>query len=260
MNKILVLAKNRRTYFTERLIEEVGDRRLVFWNPFDHAVPPRDFSMVLCRTTGIHHSTQDLVFLDSVTVPVLNPLGSLKRFRSKPSQYEFLSTDFPVLPWNLLKDSFSWDWARHPEVLVKPCFGQGGWGIQVLDRQAFYIWIEHQRHIGDLDYLMQPFVRGDEYRIFFIDHRVFVLRRYSPGAAANFAQGGEAEVAELPPPLMGIVKELIQTSGARYGGIDLMVVSGKPYILELNTVPGIEQLEKVTKINIMRILAEELLC
>lgn len=259
MNKICVFAKNKNTYFINRLIEEVGQNVTLFdpWSDLD--LPAAD--VYLARTTGVYHSDLDLLILGSLpATKVINPVAALKLFRSKASQWAwFEEHDLPCLPWLSLKgidpitaEKFS---VLYPEMVVKPNFGQGGWGIEVLTRESLLGWLKKKKKQGDEDYLIQPFIKnGTEYRCFFIkDEEMIVLRRKSKtGVAANFRREGEAELATLPQEFEADIKRLISLSGALYGAIDLLVQDGRPYILELNTVPGIEQLENISRHNIIQ--------
>ena len=261
MNKLCIIAKNKKTYFINRLIEEVGIDVPVF-NPWSDLEFP-EAEKYIVRTTGVYHSELDLMLLKALPVEsVVNPLDSLKRFRSKTSQYSwFESVDLPLLPWISLKDSdlvtlekFS---ILYPEMVVKPHVGQGGWGIEVLKRDDLRRWSKRE----DKDYLLQPFIKDAiELRYFFIKgSRSIVLKRSArTGVAANFQKEGSAEVSSLPDEFQPEIDRLISMSGAHYGAIDLFIDHGRMFILELNTVPGIEQLEKVSQTNIMKSLISSL--
>jgi glutathione synthase/RimK-type ligase-like ATP-grasp enzyme len=255
MNKLCIIAKNKKTYFINRLIEEVGNDVAVFdpWSDIDF---PRAENYIV-RTTGVYHSDLDLMMIKGLpSKHVYNSPESLQRFRSKHIQYSWFETvDGPILPWVSLKDNdlvtlekFS---VLYPEMVVKPHVGQGGWGIEVLKREDLRRWFKKD----DKDYLLQPFIKGaTEYRYFFLKGSapVVLKRSASTGIAANFQKEGSAEVSELPVEFVPEIERLISLSGAHYGAIDLLVEHGRIYVLELNAVPGIEQLERVSQINIMK--------
>ena len=48
------------------------------------------------------------------------------------------------------------------------------------------------------------------------------------------------------------IERLIEKSGAYYGAIDFILQDDQIYFLELNVVPGIEQLEKISGQNVLR--------
>lgn len=257
MNKLCVVAKNKSTYFIKRLIEEVGHGVVLFdpWSDFEF--PEADKYLV--RTTGIYGNDLDLMMLKAVPQEkILNPIPVLNRFRSKNSQYDwFDEKDIPHLAWIFVKgtdlNTIEKFFRLYPELIVKPLRGQGGWGVEALTWDKYKSWKKKKGQ--DEDYLLQPFIKNaTEYRYFFLkDAPPVVLERKSKsGVAANFQQEGEATLTTLPPEFQSMVDDLIQKSGAAYGAIDMFVQDHRPYVLELNAVPGIEQLEKISGRNIMK--------
>lgn len=259
MNKLLVVAKNPETYFIKRLIKEVGQNGLLLFNPWKDAAPS-GFERVLFRSSGIYHSDLDLEFVRHCGRPVLNPLSSLILFRSKSSQYRFFQErSHPCPPWQFLSDFTGGEgW-----FLVKPDFGQGGWGIEVLTSSQMLAFKAKQQKLGDMSWLVQPYIEATEYRVFFVGDERFTLKRLprEGKAASNFAQEGSAEVVSMPAHLSVMIERLIKDSGAYYGAIDLLDPDHGPVVLEVNVVPGIEQLEQLTNLNIVsRLVTANFFC
>lgn len=261
MNRLCIVAKNFQTHFIRRLTEEVGGDVASF-NPWEDSVlPPAE--VYLLRSTGIYGSSKDLEALSGER-NVINSIRAHRIFREKQSQYTFFdSIKHPSLTWLNLR-SADLSTARtfvsdHEEILVKPNRGQGGWGIEVLNCQTIQSWWDR----GDLDYVAQPY-RPDlrEGRLFFIgtEQRWILEREKAQGAvAANFKQEGRARVLSLPSTHLEILEGLIQESGAAYGAIDFLFDASEVFTLELNVVPGIEQLEMTTGENVARLLAAKYL-
>lgn len=259
MNKLLVVAKNPETYFIKRLIKEVGQSGLLLFNPWKDGLPT-DFDRVLFRSSGIYHSDKDLDFVRHCGKPVLNPVSSLELFRSKSSQYQFFAKrSHPFIPWQHLKDFTGGEgW-----FLVKPDVGQGGWGIQVLTSSQMLTFKQSKLISQDTAWLVQPYVEANEYRVFFMGDERYTLKRLPQEgkAAANFSQEGEAEVVSMPAHFKDMIEKLIKDSGAYYGAIDLLDPDSGPVILEVNVVPGIQQLEQLTHLNIVsRLLTANFFC
>lgn len=258
MNKICVFAKNKNTYFANRLREEVGER-VSFFDPWsDFELPEAD--TYIARTTGVYGNDLDLLMMKSLPAgKVINPYQVLTRFRSKPVQYNwFDQNDFPALPWISLKDAdpitVEKFFRLYPEAVVKPFVGQGGWGIEAHTWSSYKSWWKKKKGC-DENYLLQPLIKGaSEYRYIFIKGKdpVILKRKASSGVAANFQKEGTAETAELPAVFAEVLNSLVEKSEAIYGAIDLFDQSGSPLILELNTVPGLEQAEKVSGRNLMK--------
>lgn len=268
MNKLVIITKNPQTYFNERLIKEVGQDHVQLFNPWsDILLPEADHYVV--RTTGVYGSDLDLMIAQALPQEkLINPLASLKRFRSKPAQYAwFEELDFPTLHWLPLKGmdliTIEKFFRLYPQVIVKPLIGQGGWGIESLTWATFKSWWKKKKG-RDEDYLIQPYIQGArELRYFFIQggFSAILERSARSGIAANFRAQGMATQATLPPAFQETIDRIIEKSGALYGAIDLFIDDGRLIILELNTVPGIEQLEQITGINIInKLLSANFFC
>jgi glutathione synthase/RimK-type ligase-like ATP-grasp enzyme len=265
MNKLVVLAKNPNTYFIKRLTEEVG-QGLALFNPWaDLEFPSGDKYLV--RTTGVYGSDLDLLFLKSLPQEkIINPLATIQRFRSKSSQYYWMEErGFPLLHWLPVQGTdlltIEKFFRLYPEAVVKPIIGQGGWGIESLTWDRFKSW--KKKRNTDESFLLQPLIKGaKEYRYFFILNELEIVleRTARTGVAANFQNQGGAIVSEFPEAFKSIIHQIIQTSGAEYGALDVLVDDNTLYVLELNAVPGIEQLEKVSGVNVMNKLVAKFFC
>ena len=253
-----MVAKNKETYFTKRLTEEVG-QALLFFNPWqDFQVP--EAQKYLIRTTGVYGSDLDLHILATLPAQqLINPLPSLKIFRSKLTQYEWMEErNFKVPEWINLNgvDVLNVEkfFRLFPSGLVKPHIGQGGWGIEGMNWENFKTWWKKKRGV-DESFILQKFIPSAlELRCFFIKGlpHIVLERRSKSNIAANFKQQGLAKLATLPYGLESIVAKLIFESGLDYGAIDLLIEGDQVYFLDINSVPGIEQLEQVSGQNIIR--------
>ncbi len=254
MNKLGVLSTNIKTAFMRRLMEEVGDATFVL-HPHDEFPP--ECTHLLVRTSGYSRDDQDLNFIKRcpASVKIINPTVTLEIFRSKNSQYSFFETHrVPHLPWFDLSEGKLPENLFPGNLLVKPRRGFGGWGVRKLSHQEFRLWWESQVAVGDIDYLVQPFAEeAIEYRIFFAGEFRFKMERTNQsGITANLRTGGEAKKSSLPSEVMIEMESLIKLSGAWYGAIDLLINRHGFYVLELNVVPGIEQVEALSGRSIIR--------
>lgn len=257
MNKICVIAKNEKTIFIQRLRSHLGNCYESF-NPWEeNQIPQADFYFV--RTSSVYGDDRDLEILSRLDPEkVINPLPMLKLCRSKLSQYQKFPEASPLF-MDLRNSTF--ENAREffmgklrAKAVVKPHRGQGGWGVKILEGDEFQAWWESHE---DREYLLQEYVRGDEVRIFFIQDQLFGLRRRGEAGVANFALGGGAEPYEISSEVASIVKDIIQKTGAHYGAFDF-ILKERPYLLELNSVPGIEQIEKALDVDLISLLLASL--
>lgn len=267
MNKILVLAKNKNTYFVRRLIETVGAQTVVLFDPWSEIAPEiTSIERILVRTTGVYSSAADINYLKSEVFGkcIINSLAALETFRSKLSQYEYFEQhNLPHFPWLNLQESdlsgLESFLRKHPadRYLIKPHRGQGGWGIETFTFQEILSWFkERKSNQGDLEYLLQIYYEtAVEVRFFFIgeDYSVTLQRLKTPGLAqANFTQGGEARIVADHDDFWPLVKRIRSKLSLTYGAIDALLIDGRPVILEVNATPGIEQLEQVSGQDVMK--------
>ncbi len=244
MNKLCVVARNSETYFMKRLREEVGN--LMIWSPWSGETLP-EFPNYLVRTTSVYGDDRDLTQLRTTPNPVINPVKTHELLRDKAHQFTFLEKKgFHLIPWRLLDERGDF----LPEnILIKPRRGQGGWGIRAMNAVEFLKW---EKETTDRDWIIQPFLQPKrELRLFFCGEEEILLERTGP-ITANFTQGGSAIRIAIPKELEELGDEIRLMTGAIYGAIDLFETDQGHMILEVNPVPGIEQLEKVTGENIIQ--------
>ena len=245
MNKLCVVTRNQETYFIKRLTEEVGD--VVFWNPWhSRSVPPSH--NILIRSPGVYGDDRDLDLVKACHGHnIINPVSTHELLRDKPRQFHFLEKKgFHLIPWRTLDGRGDF---LPEKILIKPIRGQGGWGIRIMNSGEFLSW---EQETTDRSWIVQPFLENvRELRLFFCGDEEFLLERKG-SVAANFKQGGEARLISLPPALSELGEEIRFLTGAFYGAVDLFEVEGQHLILEVNPVPGVEQLEHITGQNIVR--------
>lgn len=256
MKRIAVIAKNKETYFIKRLMEEVGEVKLFDpWSDIDF--PEADLYFV--RTTGVYHSDLDLLITKSIpSDKLLNPYPVLKLFRDKRTQYSwFEENDISCPPWISLKGqndvTVEKFFRLYPFSVVKPEIGQGGWGIELLTWENYKQW-KKKKGVDD-SWILQAYIKdAQEFRVFFVqgEHSIVLKRKALTGITANFRTQGQATVEAFPAEYMNKLRELIELSGAIYGAVDCLVRDGKCYFLELNSVPGIEQVENLSGHNIIK--------
>lgn len=248
MNHLCVISRNRGTYFLKRLTEEVGT--IPVWNPWKDETLPEARNYLL-RTTGVYGDDRDLEVLRSSEKNFINPVFTHDLLRDKIRQFRFLERrGFHLIPWAPLRERGEF----LPEtVLIKPIRGQGGWGIRVFSsRGEFLDW---EKSTDDQSWIVQPYLTGlRELRLFFCGDEEILLEREG-NLVANFTQGGKAREIPVPRELQELGEEIRELTGARYGAVDLFETpDGGHLILEVNPVPGIEQLEAVTGRNVIRLI------
>ncbi len=275
--KIIYLSPNTDTYFARRFYEECESDGLEVLNinPFQSVISPLDIDPARCfimyRTSGVHMDDFDMEMTKNLypKADCWNPLTAVHLTRTKLRQLRFFTKHgLSSVPTLSLRgrvtedmmtsiDDFAERFNPHHQWIFKLNRGQQGIGVNLIDgRQNLFSWLETFWAIKDQDFLIQPYIEAEaEYRCFFIKktNQVWWLRRTSSGVKSNFAQGGGGELVTMPPKTVEEeALRLISHSPCEYGAIDMLWTGSQAYILELNSQPGIEQLESVTQVNIMK--------
>jgi ribosomal protein S6--L-glutamate ligase len=95
--------------------------------------------------------------------------------------------------------------------------------------------------------------RGKDVRAFVIGDRVVAAMRRRGRAGefrSNIHRGGEGEPIELPREFAEAAIKATRVIGLEVAGVDMLEARTGPKILEVNSSPGFEGLETVTKLDI----------
>ncbi len=276
-DKIIYLSPNSDTYFARRFFEECERDGLEvdIINPFQSVISPLDIHPSRCflmfRTSGIYFDDYDLE-MSKILYPnadTWNPLSAIHLTRTKMRQLRFfMKHGLSHVPTLSLRgrmdesmtrsvDEFAERFNPEHQWIFKLNRGQQGIGVNRIDgREKLMSWLETFWAMKDQDFLIQPYIEAlNEYRCFFIKktNQIWWLKRVGHEGKSNFAQGGNAELVSIPPKTVEEeAHRLIQLSGCEYGAIDILWTGTEAKILELNSQPGIEQLEQITQANIMK--------
>ena len=96
------------------------------------------------------------------------------------------------------------------------------------------------------EYYISEYIRKDaEYRVMVICGRVAWVARKTPGnpqdVAWNVARGGRfgnVRWGDWPLRVCNVAVSAMALSGLHFGGVDVMVKDGVPYVLEINSAPS----------------------
>lgn len=107
-----------------------------------------------------------------------------------------------------------------------------------------------------VDVLVQEFIQeanGTDLRCFVVGDRVVAAmqRQGKPGEfRSNLHQGGSAEPIELTSEERSIALRAAQIMGLQVAGVDLLRSQRGPLVLEVNSSPGLEGIERCTGIDV----------
>lgn len=102
------------------------------------------------------------------------------------------------------------------------------------------------------DFLVQEFIKesaGADIRCFVIGDKVFAaMKRQSADGdfRSNLHSGGKAEPVKLRPEERALAVKAAKTLGLNVAGVDIIRSNHGPLVLEVNSSPGLEGIERVT--------------
>ena len=110
--------------------------------------------------------------------------------------------------------------------------------------------------------LIQEFVKesaGTDVRAFVVgDQVVGAMRRTSKGDdfRSNLHRGGNSESIELEPAYADAAVRSAQIMGLRVAGVDLLESDRGPLVMEVNSSPGLQGIERATQKNLARTIVD----
>ena len=141
--------------------------------------------------------------------------------------------------------------------IVKTLQGSQGVGVILVESMASLrsmlqlIW----KVEPDTELLLQEYIETDfDVRAHVLgDEVIAAMKRYviKDDFRSNYSQGGKIENYEMSDEEKDICIRASKATGALWGGVDYILSDDKPLVIEVNSSPGTEGIEKATKTNIV---------
>lgn len=143
-----------------------------------------------------------------------------------------------------------------PPLVIKLLEGTQGIGVVLAEtRQAAESVIAAFRQL-DANILVQEFIKeagGADIRAFVVGGRVVAAmsRQAPPGEfRSNLHRGGVAEKVKLSPEERSTATRAARTLGLNVAGVDLLRSNHGPVVIEVNSSPGLEGIERATGLDV----------
>ncbi|MBD3328609.1 RimK family alpha-L-glutamate ligase [Candidatus Peregrinibacteria bacterium] len=142
--------------------------------------------------------------------------------------------------------------------IIKTCTGSYGAGVVIVEsRRSLYsaldaLWVNSKSNI----IMIQEYVAeatGADYRAFVIGDKVVAAmkRQAQPGEfRSNLELGGEASIADLSLEEQKVAVKATKALGLQIGGVDMLLTSKGPMIMEVNANPGFKGISDASGIDI----------
>ncbi len=277
--RILILSRNASLYSTERLVES-AERR-------GHEVMVRDplkFTIEVGRNPTMTYMAQKVLTPDfviprigaSITayglavvrqfeemgVKILNDSTGIACSRDKFRALQILSRSQIAFPRTVFVRRRSEiiraiDAVGGVPVVIKLLEGAQGMGVVLArDLNTAQALIELLQ-VAKQNILIQKFVEeanGSDLRVLVLGDRVIAaMRRTAKNPSefrANIHQGGRAEFVELSQAHQTLAVNAAKILGLKFAGVDMLESKEGPQVLEVNSSPGLEGIEKVSGVDI----------
>jgi ribosomal protein S6--L-glutamate ligase len=277
--KLIILSRKRDLYSTRRLVEAAEER--------GHQVRVIDYLRCFMNITStdpkIFYGHQEIAGVDAViprigasytfygtavvrqfelmNIYVLNTSQAIARSRDKLRSLQKMAKagiDLPVTGCaHSTKDVDGLiRVAGGAPLVVKLLEGTQGIGVVLAEtKKAAESVIEAFRGL-DANIIVQEFIReaaGCDIRCFVVGDEVVasMMRKAADGEfRSNLHRGGSGHTIEISEKERAMAIKAAQIMGLEVAGVDILRSAHGPVVMEVNSSPGLEGIEKTTKINV----------
>lgn len=147
-------------------------------------------------------------------------------------------------------------------VIIKVLEGTQGIGVMLAETKSAALAIVETLHSQNINVLLQRFVsesKGKDVRAFVIgDKVVAAIRRQAEGSEfrSNIHRGAKAAVVELSEEYRQTALQAAQILGLNVAGVDMLEGRDGPQIMEVNSSPGMEGIEKASGVDVAGAMIE----
>ncbi len=282
--KIAILSCNAQAYSTRRLREaclarghrvkvlhtlrfsllvESGRPALFFRNrrltPYDAVIPRIGASITPFGTAVVRQFEQMGVFS-------LNSSSAIGTARDKLRAAQILSRhEVGIPPTAFSRDratvAHSIEAVGGAPVVIKLLEGAQGIGVILAETPKMAEAVIETLQSTRQDVVVQRFVsesRGRDIRAFVVGDRVVAAMRRQATAGefrANVHRGARASKVDLEPAFERTAIVAAQVMGLHVAGVDMLESADGPQVLEVNSSPGLEGIERATRVDVAGAIA-----
>ena len=237
---------------------------------FYEEAPFPQLDMLICRTAAFEEPSLHSVTLDffkQIGCPMINAYPTVSLSRNKLAQQQILSeAGVPVPDWAVV---------RHPSqmaiavnhlgfpMMAKVAIGGRGKGVFYIENEKTLQPILDYLNIRDRNpVILQKCITesaGKDIRVFVIGNQaVAAMERISQtkDVRANVAVGGRGTSFDVTPDIEHIALEAAKAMQLEIAGVDILLSTSGPVVIEVNACPVFSELQEVTGINIAEKIIE----
>lgn len=282
--KIVLLSSGTEADSTKKLIDaaqKLGHQVQLF-HPFS-------LSMELGKTAKLYHGKKSLTGFDLViprlgwltlnhglrvlehfevmNVRSLNSAEAIRRTSDKWLSLQILKKHkIPVLNSIMNHQSSPSEETayRYKKSVVKLMHGSQGFGVARGNSLPENLALVDVLRNSSSEHFVQEYSaisKGQDIRVLVFKGEVLASMKRTPGKGefrSNLHRGGKASAHRLSPQETKMALKAVQCLGLEFAGVDLIKSKEGTAVLEVNAFPGLEGIERISKINISEIIIKNL--
>jgi len=272
---ILILSRNKQLYSTQRLAEAISekgyhplildhlkcdivieqDRPAIYYNgelsKNVAAVIPRIGASVTFYGASVVRQ------FEMMNIPTVTESQALVRSRDKLRSLQILARSNVGMPKTVFTNyskevDMIIDSVGGAPLIVKLLEGTQGYGVVLAPTRKAAESIIEAFHSMKARVIVQEFIeeaKGADVRVFVVDNKVVgaMKRQGKEGEfRSNLHQGGTGKIIKLTKEERNIALTAARSMNLSIAGVDLLQSSRGPLVLEVNSSPGLEGIEKAT--------------
>jgi ribosomal protein S6--L-glutamate ligase len=146
--------------------------------------------------------------------------------------------------------------------VVKLLQGTQGIGVVLAESKAAAASVIEAFHGLDQNILIQKYIheaKGADIRALVVGRKVVAAMRRKAVAGefrSNIHRGGQAKEIKLPAECRKTALAAARVLGLRVAGVDLIESKDGPMVMEVNSSPGLEGIQKATGVDVARAIIE----
>lgn len=283
--KIAVLSRNPKLYSTRRLVEAGAER--------GHEVividPMLCYMTIATQRPTIHYKGEEIKGVDAIVPRIgasvtffgtavvrqfemmgvysVNESVAISRSRDKLRSLQLLARKGIGLPVTGFANSTKYTsdlitLAGGAPLVIKLLEGTQGIGVVLAEtKKAAESVIEAFRGLKE-NILVQEFIKeagGADIRCFVVgDKVVAAMKRQGKEGEfrSNIHRGGSASIVKLTPEERSTAVRAARIMGLNVAGVDLLRSNHGPVVMEVNSSPGLEGIEKATEKNVAGLIIQ----
>lgn len=206
--------------------------------------------------------------LENMGVRIVNPPKAIEKAVDKYYTCTILEDVGIKTPKTIVTERFDEAIAGFEEmggdIVVKPLFGSLGTGIVRISDVEIARRVFRALEMTNSVYYIQEFIPhgNQDIRVFIIDGRVVAaMLRVGSGWKTNISKGADAKPFTLDEEIAKMSITAAESLDLFYTGVDILKSErdGSYYVVELNSTPGWQGLQTVSRCNIADVLVDSIL-